>query len=135
MPERTWALTKSFPSRPGHDTHTHIYIYIHPKDTKGRYKEKRTTFLYFFLLVLFCFVLKNPFLSFQFRCQLPSVLYYLFYFKRKEHEREYVWVVGCECVYVVPCANHPNHLSLCLIPKKVSGEITPRTIHLQIGTV
>lgn len=90
MPERTWALTKSFTSRPGHDTHTHIYT---PKRYQRKIQRKEDNFSFVFSL-WFCFVLKNPFLSFQFRCQLPSVLYYLFYFKRKEHERECVWVVG-----------------------------------------
>lgn len=92
-PERSWALTKSF-CEPGHQnpelTHTHIHT-----DTRQRHAQRdisRDT-SFFFLFASLCVCVCGPrilffsFISIPMPAKLLSVLYYLFYFKRKERVR------------------------------------------------
>jgi len=87
-PERNWALTKSFyqartPETPV-DTHTQTHTHKRQKDTRPRTKRYQQRYKASFPFLFFFSQESFSFISISMPAKLPSVLYYLFYFKRKE---------------------------------------------------
>jgi len=74
---------KFLPGQDTRNTRRHTHTNTHPQKTEGHtttHKEISAEIQSFLLLSFFFFFLKNPFLSFQFRCQQSCLLYYTTYF-------------------------------------------------------